>query len=416
MGRKLVRVLSFLALFCVLFYALEIGCYDTSSVSGTWDELANEEAEPYDILFMGNSHLYCSLNPLVVNESLGIHTAILGSSSQFMEMTVENLKVVLEYQVPRAIVLESFTAVDSARASVLGEKVGFAYDNFDGIEKVWLKAKAVAHVLHLEDIPGGIFQLFRPTQRWKRWEILLNGRKESSRDIYGYVLRSAVVDESKYSIEQVDAFWKNEANSVRAVALSDNQEEMLRKFFELTGEYNIPVYLVTMPVMSKYENLASRLKTIESIAAEYDHYVGSVNYAGSMAEMGITEKDFYDPTHLNQRGASKLTQYMTREIGRAMGKEPDFDRVSFYKDESVVQLAGDLWRYTVECYGDMQYQFVYQIDGVWSQTTEYSDRNYVDLPKLSETDKLWVRILPKGVDPGSEEGRKAVRQITLLKQ
>lgn len=416
MGRKIVRVISFLALFCVLFYALEIGCYDTSAVSDTWEELSNEETEPYDILFMGNSHMFCSLNPLVINEALGIHTAVLGTSSQYMQMTVENLKAVLEYQVPKAIILETFTAANELRTYVLTKKMGHAYNNFDGIKNTWMKAKAVAHVLPLEDIPGGVFQLFRPTQRWARWEILLNGRQESSRYIHGYDLRSAVADESEYSIEQVDMFWKNEADSMQAVALSDNQEEMLRKFFELTGEYNIPVYLVTMPVMSKYENLASRLKTIESIAAEYDHYVGSVNYAGSMAEMGITEKDFYDPTHLNQRGASKLTQYMTREIGRAMGKEPDFDRVSFYKDESVVQLAGDLWRYTVECYGDMQYQFVYQIDGVWSQTTEYSDRNYVDLPKLSETDKLWVRILPKGVDPGSEEGRKAVRQITLLKQ
>lgn len=414
MGRKLVRVISFLALFCVLFYALEIGCYDTSSVSGIWAEVANEEAGPYDILFMGNSHLYCSLNPLVLNESLGIHTAILGSSAQFMEMTLENLKVVLKYQIPKVIILETFTAAIGDQTTSLTKKVGHIYNNFDGIKNIWMKAKAVTHVLHLEDIPGGIFQLLRPTQRWKRWEILLNGSQESRRNIYGYELRSKVAEQLEYSVRQVDAFWKNE--SMRAAALPDNQEEMLRKFFELTGEYGIPVYLVTMPVMDEYEDLASRLKTIESIAAEYDHYVGSVNYAGSMAEMGITEKDFYDSTHLNQRGASKLTQYVTREIGRAMGKEPDFDRVSFYKDESVVPLDGDLWRYTVECYGDMQYQFVYKIDGGRNQTTEYSDRNYVDLPKLSETDKLWVRILPKGVDPGSEEGRKARWQITLLKQ
>lgn len=416
MGRKLVRAISFLALFCGLFYALEIGCYDTSAVSDTWEELANEETEPYDILFMGNSHLYCSLNPLVVNESLGIHTAILGSSSQFMEMTLENLKVVLEYQVPKAIVLDSYTAIDSARSTVLTEKVGFVYDNFDGIEKIWLKAKAVAQVLHLEDIPGGIFQLLRPTQRWNRWEILLHGRQENSRYIHGYDLRSGVVDQLEYSIEQVDEFWRNEDDSVRAAALSYNQEEMLRKFFELTGEYDIPVYLVTMPVMSGYKTLAARLKTIEGIAAEYDHYAGSANYAGCMAEMDITEKDFYNPTHLNQRGASKLTQYVTRDMGRAMGREPDFDRVSFYKDESAVPLDEELWRYTVDCYSDMQYQFVYQINGGRNQTTEYSDRNYIDLPKLSQTDKLWVRILPKGVDPGSEEGRKAVRRITLLKQ
>ena len=102
--KKIIHVIGFLIVFCFTFMIIEMLLFNRNDVNSVWGKIEDTEI---DILLMGKSHIYTSLNAEVLSEATGLEIDCLASGSQYMEQTLENLKVVLKYQVPKYIVLET---------------------------------------------------------------------------------------------------------------------------------------------------------------------------------------------------------------------------------------------------------------------------------------------------------------------
>lgn len=421
--KRVIHVIAFLTIFCLLFDTLEVLCFDDAHVSDTWEFLQDADAEPLDVLFMGNSHMYGGINPLIINGATGLNTAVLASPSSFVGIELEDLKVFLKYQTPQRIMLEA-TTVYADKSDLISQHQGYIFNNYDGIQNQWSKFLAVANTLVLEDIPAGVFQLLRPTERWDRWDIFAQNLNIKETPILRYnqgyhlgynSLDAVYSEEDLVSVEEIENFWKEETE---VVPLLEYQEIDFRAFLELTSQKGIPVTVIMTPTLMTSEADRGRLKAIEQIIKEYDNVDSLINYHFDMREIGLGPEDFFDEGHLNRRGASKFSEYLTEQLCQESTCSISYDNVFAYRTEHVTQLENGFRRYEVECYrGDEQYYFFYRnAQGKTIGTTGYTSQNYIDVPPDTPGGGITVRILPGWVDATSEEASSWMISLALFEK
>lgn len=397
--RIIARVIGFCIVFIILFLGIEIYLFEDKRVSTVWETI-QQEGEGPDILFMGNSHMYTSTNPILINHKLGIDSKILGSSAQNMVMTKENLKVLLEYQKPDIIVLEPYAALIDNREVMQTTKKGFVIDNLDGIKNYAHKLEASINTLKFTDLPEAMFQLCRPMLMWSRWEQVINGKSEKNNpyqqhDMLGYVWRDSYTD-AEMNLEEVQKQYQQAYKKQEPYPLPDYNELALREFFEFARDEGIDVWIIKAPTAKVVEKYVGMMKTIEEIGKEY----GVVKYIDDMHlyidAIGLKQDDFYDLTHLNRRGAMKFTEYLIDIIAEQLNLKKQDDEVFFYKNEYITQLENGKYRYTMENYQDVQYKFELYKNKKIIETQDFSNQNYFDTDvELSEEYKLTVTMLPK---------------------
>lgn len=183
---------AFILIFALMLSALDVLFYDDSKVCTVWGAI--EEGNGPEVLIMGNSHAYTAYVPDIITGFTGLSCGILGSSSENMFLTLENLKTVLHNYTPDVIVLESFSIIASSRVTIQTEKQEYMYRDIDGMRSPMDRIRAACSVLHLNDIPFGVSQLFRPQFTWSRWEKLWEDAPAVNRykhaDVSGYKFRN----------------------------------------------------------------------------------------------------------------------------------------------------------------------------------------------------------------------------------
>lgn len=390
---KLTKAVCFVLIFVIIFCLLERTFYSYAAVSEAWDIVQDNSAEPLDILFMGGSHVFCSINPVILNEATGLNTAILGSSAQPITVTYENLRTVLKYQTPPIIVLEvagSFHTQNQAD-SILSDKIGYIYNNADGIDNVLLKARNLLGVIDIKNIAPACFQLFRPTSMWDRWANL----DSTSRDnVLGHKQRKYFV---KSDVDLVVS--ENELESFYSLVDSSSSllpeyVEAFNKFMKLAEEKNIAVYLMSAPLTEYSESYVGELIAIEEMAKQYSSFKGLYDFGTQMTDIQLEIDDFCDATHLNMFGACKFTKYFAENVLPDMGIKPDVSRVNYYLDNTVEYIEDGLCRYTVQIFGNSLVAFRVIEDGVVVVETKYSEQNWIDYPPLSENQRIRFFLKP----------------------
>lgn len=380
-------------IFVLIFGMLEVIFYNKRYVSEAWDIVQNED-ETIDILFMGNSHMYCGVNPVILNESLGLNTVVLGSSAQFMDLAYENLKVVLKYNKPKVIAFEASTLMGSSTDKVLNESQGFVFNNADGINNFIYKCMEISKILKPKDWLQGYFQLLRPTEMWNRYKYV---NQETKRDnVLGYKSRNIVTDE-EFNLNEVEEFYIEKYNEGYIEKIPEIHIQSFKDFLDLTKKENIPVYIIKVPTGESNDRYIGNMNYIREMTKEYDNVNVIHDFTTDISSIGLEHDDFCDSGHLNRMGASKFTKYLVEKIGKMINIEPDFSKVNYYYNESANELGNGLYRYTVETFGNSQISFRLTENGKTINKTDFSDINYIDIPKLSEEQKLYFYIKPKNI-------------------
>ncbi len=318
--KNLIRVTCFCGVFLFLFLLLEKLCYNSYPVSPTWDILQEKEAQPLDILFMGNSHAYCSIDTAMINQEMEIESAVLGSPAQSIEVTLENLKVLLKYQKPRVIVLEANAVIDSTLAYLQDEKQGYLYDNLDGIQNYLYKVQVATRLLNPEDILQGTFQLLRPTEQWHRGRMIeknLKGIHQSDYDERGSRKLREVIQEP-IDLESIQNFYVSNKSNTHTAQFSASTNEALIHFLNLTKENGIEVWMIKTPTAKEEIKFVEGMNQIKNIARDYDHVTFIKDFHTDIENIGLTVKDYYDKGHLNWNGAKKFTRYFIQTVKENM--------------------------------------------------------------------------------------------------
>lgn len=405
-------------IFCILFFSvllvLDHTFYNTKVVCSTWDRI--QDGNGPQILILGNSHAFTAFVPDIIEGATGATCGVLGSAAESIMLTAENLRVTLRYYTPDSIILES--SCISNKVNTKTDKAYILHD-IDGMRTPADKVSAALSVLDFEDIPLALSQLFRSTDTWSRWAFLLSPQIKSKGhtmnlnsgfDIKGFRSQNSYA-KGISSLDTVDASYTAEAHALDSnpLLITENEQALLT-FLNMAQEKSIPVFIIRSPIAFYDAREVQAQKQIEKIAESYDcvRLVRDLNQ--EQTEIGLMPEDFYDKTHLNRRGAVKLTEYYINQyLSPALNVTPNYKNVFFYRTESIEELGGDTYRYTVEAFGEgVQYRFLKDLstgsllekldNEKYELLQDWSTVNYVDSSiTAANASKIRAIMLPAGI-------------------
>ena len=128
MSRKIVKITSFLIIICLIGKCLYnmFSWKDTTSTNiNTWQHYYATENNTMDVIFYGNSHCYCTINPAILWNEYEIASFDLCASGQNIGSTYYYMKESLKTQKPQVMVVELYSAI----ANDFGTTNGNIYRN-----------------------------------------------------------------------------------------------------------------------------------------------------------------------------------------------------------------------------------------------------------------------------------------------
>ena len=105
MLKNWVRFVSFWAIFIILFSLTNAAM---SMANDQWKTFYKLPKNSIDVLFIGNSHVYSTFQPQIMNDIIPIHSYIVGSDAENVVFSYFELSEVLKTQKPKVVVLETF--------------------------------------------------------------------------------------------------------------------------------------------------------------------------------------------------------------------------------------------------------------------------------------------------------------------
>lgn len=265
----------------------------TTIVNGFYAEKKND----IDVLFLGSSNCFCTINPLVLYEDYGIAAYNFASSSQPMDISLLYLKEALKHQKPKVVALEvnyilGQYAIDMGENSMRWglTDIPFSVDKLKCIYQMHGKLD--------EEYLSYVFPVLRYHERWK----------EVSKQDYIYMTE----DKSYWS----KGYLYTEETIAEPVDLSDYEAEgsawldehaieCLNEMVALCQAENVELVLFKSPRTGWYRYMTTE---IEKLAEQKN--ISFIDYNALVQEIGLdTAADFRDVNHLNNRGSQKVTSH-----------------------------------------------------------------------------------------------------------
>ncbi len=304
---KIFRIILFLLFGVVMVVALWRMTYvlREKELASVQDNFRQLEKDSVDVVFIGNSHQFCSINPDLLYEEYGINSFMLATSAQTIPMSYYAAMEAIELQHPKTIVLEVSYCANDFR-TVTPE---MSHTFFDGMPP------CEARELALEDL---IEEDERIYYQWtlgfyhNRWKDLGEGDFKSN----------LISPRGGYYTEET------QYNKIIPVINRDEKEPMpeeMLKYMELLvtlcKENQVELILYAAPFNAMYptdemrEDLYQRQRIfnwVEDYAEE--RQIPYYNLFYEIDEIGLNgETDYKDTQHLNCYGQEKFTRYMVEK-------------------------------------------------------------------------------------------------------
>ena len=366
-------IVCFAAAFVLLFLAADAALHQDREYSGTWTRLREGGGVP-QVIIMGNSHASCSFVPDIINEALGLDSAVLAASGLNSIGTTDSFEALLSIGAPEYLVIEANAYTFDYDATALYHKAE-ALSNINGMPRLTDRVKSAWREFGYESIPQGAFQLLRADLMWKRWK---DADPVSAPDGSGLLDWHAagwyVAADQQQAAQE---YFQNRTPSPNADPRNDEQ---LRRVMKLAKDNGVKVLLVKAPTEHQTQYGADMLMHLENLCSEYgDTFLGMHDFHMDVADMGLTVTDFYDFSHLNRSGAAMFTQAFAKWMGEKIGVEADFSDMLLYGGEMTVHIQDERWYYAMYAAGEgAQYRFVLDGEVVqdWSDVNELT----IELP------------------------------------
>lgn len=317
---KFLKITLFLLLVLFIFRGIQkVTSPKFGSSQGMQSGFAEEEKNSIDVLFLGTSNMFYTVNPIVLYEDTGITSFDFGSSSQSLNITWMYFQEALKTQNPKVVCLEMLGCRDDFNHNLYEPGMRWGFTHFPNNN---LKYKAVYQ--QLEKIDGEylsyIFPLFRYKDRWK--ELKQNDFLNKLPEKYW---KGCTASRDVTNVAYPEAYWIDEKWE-----LEETNRKMLDNIKKLCDEKGIELILFKSPTPTLWKNAYS--KTVTEYAKQND--IPFIDYNTKLNELGISTKtDFKDAGHLNVIGSVKVTRDLGKyleenynlEDHRNSGKENSWD-------------------------------------------------------------------------------------------
>lgn len=281
------------------------------SIYKPWD-MANKiggfynSNDNYALYFLGTSHSYCSFNPLLIYENIGLKSYVLGTEKQPLDVTYYYLKDAIKKDTPGTVFIDIFSAI---MLNAEDESVVHAYSNYMpmSLNKLEMIINTVPYGLKSQ----ALLPLIKYHSRWSELKYSDFSLKYSDYHDYlrGYVLLKGHSKNFKKNIDTV--VNSNDAkNALKNKAFNDNLKT-IKKIQDYATQKDIKVVFVKTP-MYYYENYKEGIDRFSDFAKKEN--IDFVDFNDFKTEMKLTKEDYYDGYHLNVDGAAKFNKFFVKYL------------------------------------------------------------------------------------------------------
>lgn len=300
---RLFSMMVFCLVLCFGLFVLNRLSYQNQELSGPWNGWSNLAKNSVDVLFLGNSHVECTVAPLQIYSDTGITSWNLKATSCNMPIRYFYLKEALKTQHPKLIALEVYTGERGVRLNdgenlVAYGMMPFGLNRIAGTSVTATPTVAASFALPLISGHQNLLKLdftnFK-TKLFKR-----NNMPNSTAGANVIAMSKAkpinpvAIDEQSFPVPSDDDYKV--------------QLRYAKKIIQLAQDNNIQVLVWFAP--TAYKNQSHYFDKMEKdISSEYG-YVEYLDMNRYRSELGLTPDDYSDPGHLNICGQKKATTWL----------------------------------------------------------------------------------------------------------
>lgn len=294
MIKILFAVLAFSVVF-VFFHVFMVPKFlnESTTIVDGYKEL---EENSLDIVFLGSSQMFCTVDSAKLTEEYGINASNFGSSSQPITTTAYYLDEALKTQKPKVVMVES-TMLFELRDDIKEEALAWNYYPMSPSVKKYQSLLKVTNKDVIKSLKYAYFPILYYHGRWSALTAFdLTYYWDYTYDSRGYVAREDIVpvDMSYYDQDQ------------ESYSIPKENVEAVLEIKRICEEKGIKLCFFKSPFSKWTKNMSSVvqdfMKTNDIDFVDLNEYLG---------EIGIdAETDFSDTHHLNVSGAEKTTDFI----------------------------------------------------------------------------------------------------------
>lgn len=300
------KIISTILILCMLAgIGLAVNAVTLNRTSEGCIQLADFYEMPkdtVDVLFIGSSHVYYSVNTCKLYDEYGMASYLLASPGQPVWISYYFLEEALKTQSPGLVVFDVCTLYQTE--DNFGSMSWESLISMKPSRTKWEAVKEVGSGSDLMDEVGAFFSF--PYYHTRYSQLEKRDYKNTDRVRYnGYKPDFTVISESE--LKKWADVDRSDFDGI--LPISERAEEYLRRMIELCQKKGISFALVNSPYLNHTAKKQKSYNYVRQIADEY----GVPFFEGNdfVDEMQIDDAlDFLEPSHLNYDGGLKYTGYL----------------------------------------------------------------------------------------------------------
>lgn len=258
--------------------------------------------DTFDVMFFGTSILYRGVYPMNLWNDYGMVSFNLGSGNESVPMSYYLIKDSIKRHHPDLIVLEC-SYIDYEKKLYKAPYVHYVLDNMPYFNLY--RNEMIADLVDEKDLQEYIIPFTAYHERMDTF--FQKNTSMINADInFGARITKKLFEGDLFAMNAIDDSF----------VLPDTAVLYLEKIRKICDENDIPLLLMTMPILSasdqcsqeEYDVRRNAAYALEKYAAEHD--LTYLNMLDKFDELGLTISDTADGFHLNVSGAEKYTAFI----------------------------------------------------------------------------------------------------------
>ena len=318
-----------------------------------------------DTIYLGSSHVYCDINPEILDEKTGQYHFNLATPRQPMNGSYYLLKEAVKGNKLSHVYLELYYICtvnnsDGKDIDPVFSEDYFHYNwkNTDYMKLSYNKLAYWHSIGDQEKYPNLLFPFVRFRQRLDDWEYVRKMIAKKQEPSYKTYQHEALYEDGKRYVTYTDQgfnrtnfeykdekriFWQEVV--LEKYQIREGSEGYLRKIIRYCKEENIPITLFVSPIdhlqLISTEGYDHYIRQLQEIAAEYGVDFYDFNLAKETYLPVWEGKYFRDAGHLNAAGSDMFTAFSHQ----VMSNEADENEKYFYKsyEEKLQNIDPDIY-------------------------------------------------------------------------
>lgn len=295
LAKRVIRTVLFCTIFVILLHSVYqvLSWKDTAGGYGsTVNSFYKLDEDLVDVLFLGSSHCYCSINNSILWKNYGIASFNLAISGQELVNTYHTMVEALKTQKPDVVCVELFYAL-SEGDYVLDSNF---YRNVLPFRLSANSYEAVRAMVNEDE----------PLDYWLKWPIIHTRYAELQKEDFESDLPVYIGYQAEFRIG--DTWEASPYQGQEPIPASEESELYIRKIIELAEEEGIELCFFVAPYAAG-EEAQGVFNYVAGIAEEHD--VDFLNLTRPIEGLSLDlNSDYIDWGHTNYYGAEKVTSYM----------------------------------------------------------------------------------------------------------